>query len=178
MLYLRHGPKAYANGKSSDYPLDPELTEAGKNLAYQKFHLLLQHYQPPNKIITSPYCRARQTASIAQSVILQLFSVYVPIIDDPVIGEYLGNSHQLNLENSVRPETFNKGPLLVEYNPRQFLARIKYHYDSIEFTDKDNFWFISHGLFIQNLAKHHGINLLYPSELSGFYVDAEKSVII
>lgn len=200
MLYIRHGPKAYANGKSDVYPLDPELTEAGKLLAHEKFRQLLAHYQPPSQIISSPYYRARQTAQIAQSVILQLYSIYVPIINDPVIGEYLGNqyhnhshNHSYNhLARSVRQETFDKGPLIVEQNISQLLDRIKYHYDTTVASnnaDSDlnrnrnrkitgNCWFISHGLFIQRLAKHHGINLSYPNELCGFYIDDDKSLII
>jgi broad specificity phosphatase PhoE len=123
-LYLRHGEKEYANGKSRIFPLDPPLTAAGRRVARFNFLRLLEQYGPPQQIITSPYLRARETALIALEVIYDQTGCIIPIYHDVNISEYLGYYHKshrrrtckkyIASKKSMQKEAFSRGVIPIE----------------------------------------------------------------
>lgn len=172
-MYIRHGPKAYKNGANVEYSLDPGLTEAGKSAAHTKFTELINRYGPPAQIVTSPYFRARETALIAQHVINEMTGVVVPVMAEPLIGEYLGHQSHKNLSTSLRPETLSYRPIPPE-NWKQYSARVRLH------TRKSvgNTWYITHGIVIQSVAHFRGIEIKHPHELEGIMIDSNGVSVV
>lgn len=170
MLYIRHGEKAYSNGNSEKFPLDPPLTEKGKIDAKEKFTQLLLAYGHPEVIICSPFLRTRETAEIAVEVIYNNNNVLVPMIFSNNIGEYLGNQTKI-LPQFLKEETLNYNPILME-SWQQFIERTKPH----NIPNICKAWYISHGLTIQHIIKHHKQHLndvtktSYPKVLEGFAI--------
>ena len=173
MLYIRHGQKSYCNGKSLNYSLDPDLTEFGRLNAKNRFEYLLNKFGIPDVIITSPYLRTRETAQIAQNVILEQTGQFIPIMYDPLIGEYLGNQKNVPFVNGLRPETLQYNPVPHE-TWDQFSQRVEDHVVS----DKLSGWYVTHGLFIQKISSKYGFNIPYPKELTGIYIDNNHIEVI
>jgi broad specificity phosphatase PhoE len=172
MLYVRHGKKSYSNRKSSVYSLDPNLTNDGKKQAHHKFKYLLKKFGCPDLIITSPYLRTRETADIAQFTIFELTDIFVPILYDSAIGEYLGNQKNVSLDTEVRPETLIHNPIPPE-TWEDFICRVKSHVYKTDNADGDNLyiWYVTHGLVIQKICSTYGVDIPYPSELSGVFIN-------
>lgn len=175
MLYIRHADKLYKNSKSSEFPLDPGITVDGKNKAKERFKVLLSKYGIPERIISSPYLRARQTAQIAQNVIYESTEQLIPIFYDSNIGEYLGHQKNINLKLGLRPETLNLNPIPHE-SWRQYKNRIYKYSKSLKLLNNE--WFISHGLIIQSIAYFNNYKIKYPSELEGIYINNNNIICI
>ena len=165
MLYIRHGEKSYKNGDSDNYPLDPDLTETGKHQAKIFFRSLLDNYNIPPKIISSPYLRARETAQIAQDVILENTGIKIPILYDPNIGEYLGHQKNICLEDGLHPETLLLNPIPHE-TFEQYRRRVLKHVSYAE-----NAWYISHGMVIKSVAHFKGYDIDYPDPLGSILIN-------
>lgn len=166
MLYIRHSYKKYANGMSTTFSLDPPLTDHGREKAQEKFTQLLKKYGVPDKITTSPFLRARETAQIAQDVILSETGISVPIKYDRDIGENLEHHQDKDIKQHLRPETLQYLP----YPPEkhwQFVKRVKNH----RLSDPGNGWYITHGYIIYCLAKQYKQTIKYPHELQGIYIE-------
>lgn len=174
MLYIRHAQKAYRNGGAVDYCLDPGLTDEGKDSARKKFQDYLFKYGVPNKIISSPFLRARETAQIAADVIMDQTGITVPLFCDVTIGEYLGHQCGKKLDDCVTPETMQYQPIPPE-GWEQYKNRVKCH---VRCSKRENCWIISHGLVIQTVASIFGTKVRRPSELHGIrVVDQTISVV-
>lgn len=173
MLYIRHSYKAYSNGKSNEYSLDPGLTDEGKKIAIQKFQQLLTEYESPSKIISSPYLRARETARIAHDVILEIKGKSVEILYDPLIGEYLGHHKNKDIQQCLRPETLIHNPTPPE-SWIEYSKRVRNHID----TKPSDCWVITHGIVIQSISYFNGNKVPHPSELTGIYIDKNGMKII
>lgn len=166
MLYIRHGEKAYKNGGSEDYSLDPPLTEQGRIVAKEKFQQLIRNYRTPNKIVSSPYLRTRQTAEIAADVIFGETGVKIEILCDPNIGEYLNDQKYKDINNCLRYETLVHNPVPPQ-NLKQYNKRAHKH-NRLATPD---IWYITHGMFIQSIAYFNGTKIKYPSVSEGIYVN-------
>jgi broad specificity phosphatase PhoE len=173
-LYIRHGPKQYNNGKSDTYPLDPGLTEDGKLLAEIQFREYLTTYGAPKTIRTSPYLRARETAEIAQNVIQDTLSISVPIVVDRWMGEYLGHQKQRMHSDSFHPETYQHRPIPPE-NFGQFKRRVK---QWMHKTAAPDCWYVTHGLFIREVASTLGFKMGTPIELHGMRVHEHEVTVL
>lgn len=165
MLYIRHGEKLYDNGKSETFPLDPPLTDFGREEATEYFQSFVHTFGVPSKIVSSPYRRTRQTAKIAQDVIHKQTGVFVPIFVDTLISEYLGNQKNTNLEGAFHPNTEKYSPVPPE-TWTEFLLRVRLH---SRLCTPDT-WYVTHGLFIKTLAKWHGTDVPRPSPATGIFV--------
>lgn len=176
MLYIRHGQKAYKNGKTKDFSLDPGLTDAGKDDARARFRDLVISQGVPAYIVSSPYLRARETAQIANDVILELTGHTVEIIYDGRLGEYLGHHRDKDLRTCLRPETLKHNPIGAEYW-RQFTSRIKKYVKSLN-GSTDPIWCITHGVVIKTIARTYGYEVNYPCELKGIRVNHEGVTLI
>lgn len=165
MLYIRHAEKAYGNGKSAEFSLDPHLTESGREASKVKFKYLVEKYGIPEKIVCSPYLRARETAQIAREIILNITGDKLEISCDPLIGEYLGHHKNKDISSCLHKETLIHNPIPPE-QWKQYSSRVRKHLRSA----KSNIWYITHGLVIDSIAFFNGIKIPYPSELEGIYI--------
>lgn len=166
MLYIRHAEKSYSNGKSEDFPLDPNLTLEGKKKAQVRFRELLRNYGIPAQIISSPYFRARETAQIAHNIILEETGKSIEISYDRNIGEYLGHQKHMNIINALRPDTLELNPIPPE-TWKQYSYRVLKHTQ----LPHKNAWYISHGIVIQSIAFFNKNKISYPSELEGIWLE-------
>ncbi len=176
MIFVRHGKKEYSNGKSENYSCDPSLTSEGIVEAIDKFQNILEKYGIPEKIISSPFERTRQTAEIAQSVIYNISGKKIDIYFDRNLGEYLGNQAKSNpnIKESLRNETLMLNPHIKE-NWYAFHNRIKKYCNGLK---TGNVWHISHGLVIQKIAECYGYKIRHPSEVSGIIIYDKNLEII
>lgn len=174
-IYIRHGKKEY---KNSERGCDPPLTEEGREEVSSLAERLYSNFGFPSLIITSPFLRTRETASLLQKKVLELSGrgeKDLPLLVDRKIGEYLGN--QSNKTILLTPETSSFQPFL-EDNTSSFLVRVREHNDTFAALEKENFtfWIVSHGLVIKKLARLNGFFLPgYPDFLSGLVVSERKS---
>lgn len=168
-LYIRHGEKLYNNGDSIIFCLDPGLTEKGKEEAWTEFSLIVQDFEVPEKIVSSPYLRTRQTAEIAQDVIFSITGKIVPIFIDPMVGEYLGHQIGKDLNKCLRKETLQFNPIPQE-TWNEFCNRISTHTK----TEGNNIWYITHGLVIKMIAHANGEKLDRPKPLKGICLSVKN----
>lgn len=171
MLFIRHAPKQYKNGDDPKYPLDPDITIEAEDLIRNKTRNLLQSYGVPPRIITSPFLRTRRTAMLMQDEILKTTDSKVVIEEEPLIGEYLKKGKWEITENSLHPDTRDI------YRPETFH---NFYIRLLEFYRRgpQDAWYISHGIFIQQLAKLIGYPINHPSYLCGFKQEEESITLI
>lgn len=171
ILYIRHANKEYKNGKNDEFSLDPDITEEGKIAALDKFKLLVDKYGVPERIISSPYLRARQTSKIASSVIFEETNIYIEIDYDNQLGECLKNQLDKDLSICLRPETLIHNPIhhstLQHYNNviRNHIKKSQY-----------NTWYITHGFNIYTIASLKKYKLKYPDELCGIVINSNGQI--
>jgi len=165
MLYIRHAQKLYHNGGAVDFPLDPNITHAGKIKARERFIQLLNIYGPPTKIVTSPYLRARETAIIARDVIYENTGNLIDISYDPEIGEYLGHQKSRNIQTDLHQETLVHKPIPPE-TWNQYSYRIRKHIIS----SISGCWYITHGIVINSIVFFNKGKVSYPEELGGIFI--------
>lgn len=169
-LVVRHGPKAYNNGKSPDgkYQLDPPLKENCRELTYRYFINLLQTFKPPVQIVTSPFLRARETADAMRLAVLHVCGSNVPVIVEPLIGEFLSNQ-ALPQAGDLREGT---GPVYYESSFEEMKRmRIPMIKKKIASYPKGT-WMVSHGVIIETWWK-----CKYPKFLGGIAVTSKGEVM-
>lgn len=175
MIFIRHGEKEYKNGKCNLYPLDPDLTQEGKLMAYSKFSLLLATYGVPDKIIASPYLRTRTTADVARNLINDITGIQVEVIYDNYLSEFLkyDKYNNTDMEMALRPETLQFNPMLPETH-----AEHKERMQDVLDTCIPNVWYITHGYNITTKAVAMGYKISYPQELCGIFIDDDHTITI
>jgi broad specificity phosphatase PhoE len=141
-IYIRHAAKAYRNGGSSQFGHDPPIIPQAMEDIHKMTTRLEQKYGRPDKIICSPFLRARTTAQFINVYLTQP----VPILVDVSISEYLGNHYDTQLD--VTPETSSYNPPHPE-KYASFFERVQAHFDHSE----DNVWYVTHGIVIQTIGK-------------------------
>lgn len=173
MFYIRHSYKAWANGKNPEYSLDPHLTENGRKHAHERFSELVRTYGAPSRIVSSPYRRTRETAAIAQSVVLSATGIYVPITYDTRLGEYL-NPKYTHIHKHLTPETLALNP----HPPCALSAysdRLQQHIASTS----ESGWYITHGLTIELIASlKHNTHIDAPHEVHGIHSTDQALTLI
>lgn len=152
-IYIRHADKAYKNMESEFFKHDPGITTTGVERSINVAKRLIEEYGQPDKIVSSPFRRARETAMIMNTV---LNNPLEEILIDNNLSEYLGNHNHISLDvttatrihNPPHPETFH-----------EMKSRVKCHVEKMrkKTTQKETVWFITHGLIIKQVA--NSINL-------------------
>lgn len=151
----------------NNYTLDPGLTQKGKDMAYSRFQQLLGIYPIPTKIYVSPYLRTRETAEIAQKVILENYKTWVPIVVEVLASEYLNTKWKFAFPDGLTPETAEKNPQ-EPTTVQKFKSRVKklvnkYANGSLN----ENVWVITHGFLVQTFCEILGARVDYPNILDG-----------
>ena len=158
MILIRHAEKKENNNTNTD----SDLKEDQYKKIQDKVKYLIKYYKnPPNYIISSPFLRTRKTSEAIQNYFLIKLKIYIPIIYDNQIGEYLGN--QKNKEIKLEEETLKYNPIGVE-TWREFINRVS----KIKF-EKNN-WYITHGIVIKNILYINNINIPYPKYLDHYHI--------
>jgi broad specificity phosphatase PhoE len=149
-IYIRHADKNYLNGCSEYFKHDPGITESGVSRAKHIALELINLYGQPDRIVTSPFRRTRETALVMNSVLNRPLD---EIEVDVNLSEYLGNHYNVPLD--VMEHTKIYRPPHPE-NFEQMKLRVKNHLKKIK---KSNVltWFITHGLIIKQIAGHYNI---------------------
>ena len=183
-IYLRHGDKAYNNNSNVKYSLDSPLSDKGIQQVKNGTVKLIESVGFPDKIYVSPLLRTRMTACIIQNILLQQFGIFIPIIIDPTLSEYLGNQWKKNIKDHVYPETWNNGIVLQEYY-KEFQKRVAKHWKQVctsreicNYSHRKSKYtlYITHGLFIKELAEQIIKNsksnkICYPDSFNGILID-------
>lgn len=172
MNFIRHSIKSYKNNKSSEYSLDPPLTDEGETFAHTKFQTLIDTYGIPTKIISSPYLRVRQTASILQKILKNNYDIDIEIIYEPLIGEFF-TSDKYNVEyinENLRASTLEHH-LIYPESWQQYTSRIrKFKNNLMNILPNENIWIITHGVVISSMAHVLFSEKYYPNPMCGFHI--------
>lgn len=145
-IYIRHGDKAYGNGKVEKYKHDPPLTIIGVKEMTTLTLSLLEKYRLPQYIISSPYRRCRESAGHIIKTIYLNTGKEIPLFIDVNVSEYLGNHKKSRLD--VYPET-------MKYNPPHPETFHNFRQRIIDHDSKcpDNVWVVTHGIVIDTVAR-------------------------
>lgn len=166
-VYIRHADKAYENGKSDQVAHDPGITREGRLRSANLTDDLIAKFGVPTLIVCSPYLRARQTAY----AMANHMGKDIPIYCDVGLSEYLGNHRKAKLD--VMPSTSYFKPPHPE-NFYIFRKRVKKHNDMVCTSPllDSVVWFISHGVFLREIGKLHGLKIRkYVPNLSYLTID-------
>ena len=158
LVYLRHAEKEYNNGDAELWKHDPGITSSGVEKTKMVTKHLLESWGPPDKIISSPYRRTRETAIIMNSVLEEPVEIKI----DTGLSEYLGNHRGVPMD--VTPETKVWQPP----HPESFTdmkKRVKAHFRKVSNYTKNNkgeiktIWFVTHGLILKQISEIIGLRL-------------------
>ncbi len=139
-IYFRHSEKEYENGKGVPAH-DPHLTKNGQELVFKTLNDL--KLKSPDMIITSPYIRTRETASLIKNYYMSNNN-NIEIYIDINLGEYLGNQY---MEIEIDDITKKYG-IVMDKNLNDLKKRIEDHYNYYKKFKNKNIWFITHGIFL------------------------------
>jgi broad specificity phosphatase PhoE len=94
-VYMRHGPKAYNNGKAPEGmpDHDPHILKSKTSLIRAAGDKIIKKYGEPDKIVMSPYTRVRQTVKEMTSIMVddEIGDAFNKCYIDTNISEYLGH---------------------------------------------------------------------------------------
>ena len=154
-IYIRHTDKDFKNGNAPIFKHDPGITEIGVEKAKIIAKRLIEEYGEPQRIVCSPFRRARETALIMN---MACSSPLEEIEVDPSLSEYLGNHNDSPLDVTMATQ-IHKPP-----HPENFedmKTRVKKHMEKnkkeINFEEEGVIWFITHGIIIKQISALFGI---------------------
>lgn len=170
-IYIRHANKEYVNGDARMYKHDPGITKKGVEKTEMVAKHLVEQWGIPDKIFSSPYRRARETAQVMKRVL----GIKIPIFIDREISEYLGNHRNETIDvtestlvhDPPHPETFN-----------DMKKRVQSHHDKITKKSHGVIWIITHGIIMKQEAELVGIKMKkdFPSLTCLSIVDNEENI--
>lgn len=175
LIFIRHGPKKYRNNHNPvGMPAhDPPLDCTNRLIIIKSLEIFLK-YNFPNKIICSPFLRARQTANIIKHIL----PLEVEIIIDKDVEEFLGFQKPYNGEADLDIETSKYTNVKLGVEKLDTLnKRAKNFYDKIK-NMEENILIITHGIFISQLAKNFKLNIKHIDELSGIIIKNNNAIKI
>ena len=148
-IYIRHSYQAYNNTTPHKMQFDPPLSEDGKFYAEQKAKDLIEEYGIPDRIISSPYLRTRQTAEIIAKEAGYTSEIEI----ETELSCYIHPGYKNVLKN-IRPETKFYEPAYNETHD-QLHERIEEYYNTLEPTNELIF-IITHSFCIYHLSSVEG----------------------
>ncbi len=170
-IYIRHANKEYVNGDARIYKHDPGITSQGVEKAKMVAKHLVEQWGIPDKIFSSPYRRARETAKVMKTVL----DIKIPIFVDREVSEYLGNHRNETIDvtestlvhHPPHPETFS-----------DMKKRVQSHHDKITKKSHGVIWIITHGIIMKQEAELVGIKMKkdFPSLTCLSIVDSEENI--
>jgi len=155
IVWVRHAEKSYSNGRApkGERQHDPGILNE-LNLINNLVDELIEKYGYPDRIITSPFLRTRQTTNVIKKR-LQIRHNKLPLIEvSPLIREYLGFCKNKNDYADIDSETekYLGGPIKLEESIDSLQYRLQSHIRAIQ-SDTDNIWVITHGIVMSYIYK-------------------------
>jgi broad specificity phosphatase PhoE len=154
VIFIRHGKKLYKNNRNPpNYPAhDPPLAQKQEEDIKKITIDLISKYGKPDKIITSPFKRTRQTSQIIQGYIKIIYNYLCPLEIDNDIEEFLGNQRPRGQKADLYEDTKSfTEPIIGTENIKQCRKRAIKFYKEIDRTK--NIWFITHGILMHFIYK-------------------------
>ncbi|CAH6418602.1 Hypothetical protein POVN_LOCUS321 [uncultured virus] len=191
VIWIRHGQKAYDNGKGpADQPAhDPPIAEGHTDEIVERGKELIRLYGAPSICIVSPYRRTRETATYLLSSMEEKKRPAQRV--DVNIAEYLGNQQLYlgadglpsNAPLVERETALYKGLPPVAEPFAHMQNRSAVHLDMIleDPTATGVIWIVSHGLLISTIARlcHRGKYQLWKGSglniLEGFVLNRDRA---
>lgn len=171
ITFIRHGIKEYDNNKGPEgcYQHDPDIYDFENTVVFD-----LYNKNKFKQIICSPYKRTRSTAMKIKEL-LERNNIYVDLIIENSIAEYLGNQKPKGHFADVDPETFSLfEPKLGVENIKLLKKRLKEFKNKISKLNT-NLLVVTHGLNVCLLHEvFQNIQLRNVKPLEGFSVEIEK----
>lgn len=174
LIFIRHGTTDWTWEMMAEGTKDLPLNQVGKNFIEDiADKLILKKETPPNKIISSPLLRCKETAYIIQSKYLQSTGKKIPIlinkeIQGPNYGSWSKKSKKdiSKVVQNIKKRNlspFESKKLLVEKlkdfpkNDKEpwedFVKRAVLAVEKIEKTYKGNLIIVTHGSFCEEYLK-------------------------
>lgn len=167
-MLVRHGEKDYKNNKGPPGKPrhDPEL-KCSERIIAKKILTYFYNHGFPDKIISSPFLRTRQTSKI----IKKFLPLNIEIIIDKEVEEFLGFQKPIGKLADLDKETakYTQPKLGIEkYNEIQ--NRILKFYTKIKKNNQENILVITHGILINKLANYFNLKVNHINELEGIII--------
>ena len=178
LIFLRHSQKEYKNnrGPAGKPKHDPPIKEGFENLIIYKSKKIFSKYGYPEKIVSSPFLRTRQTSEIIKNY-LSNEGKNIEYIIDKNAEEYLGFQKPYNGDADLDSETskYTQVKLGVENFETLKIRAVNFYED---LSKERTILIITHGIFISKLAQH--LNLKHHSikELEGIVVRDGKAELL
>lgn len=179
-IWIRHAEKKYNNGwptdggRLHDSPIadDSQISIDIENMVKD----LVEKYGVPDKIITSPFLRTRQTTLLIKQSIKSLYDRDINIEYSTDIGEFLGFCKNKNEEADLDIETkkYYKEPYIIGERIKALYERLVYHIKKINRTE-NNVWLVTHGMIISKIhAIFNTVEPTRPKPLDYILYDGNK----
>jgi len=185
IILLRHAEKLYNNGMSKDKRLDPPIKEFEKERCPVLLKEYVQTYDDiiPNKILTSPFRRCRETSSIIGTYFGD-DSKKIDVEIVPELSEYLGFQRDI-VPADFYFETYKNSPYGIDKTESlmMFENRVVHFMDKIfdddyNGCDSDNIWIVTHGIFINYFLKNCGVSTPKIKPFKGAIIENDKIIFI
>tara|TARA_Y100000592_G_scaffold6395_1_gene9124 strand:- start:1301 stop:1846 length:546 start_codon:yes stop_codon:yes gene_type:complete len=152
ITWIRHARKKYKNKDNlGEYKHDsPVIDNCQKDIENLCVKLILES-KVPDKIICSPFLRARQTSNM----ITELLKLNIPVEIDTTISEYLGWIEPKGKIADVDAITKRYiTPKLGEENLKDVQKRVNKHINNLKHLNPyQNILIITHGIIISKICK-------------------------
>lgn len=153
-IWIRHSEKLYNNGKANGRGRQHDSGIKNSWLSEREISILCKKlvykYKLPDKLIVSPFLRARQTANLFLESLQNEYN-HIPKIEYSTdISEYLGFCKEEKLD--LEPDTLEyfKEPYKKKESMYDLESRISKHIKYIN-NSKENIWIITHGLIMTKI---------------------------
>ena len=152
IIWFRHAEKSYNNGKAprGEKQHDPGILN-DINPINSLVDELITKYGYPDRIITSPFLRTRQTANVVKKRLQIRHNKIIPIEIDCTVMEYLGFCKNKKDYADIDSETEKHlgGPIKLDETLDSLMYRIKQHINQ----SLNNIWVITHGIIMSYIYK-------------------------
>jgi broad specificity phosphatase PhoE len=176
LIWIRHAEKLYNNekGPPNSKQHDPGIILDEETMIHidTLVEELIKKYGKPNRIITSPFLRTRQTSKLITEVLNVKYKIDVNIDTDIKIAEYLGFCNKDGKYNyaDLEEETIQYFPSKVSLNENliSLHIRVENHINEL-YNSKENIWILTHGIVMCKIyEKLFNGKLRRPEPLSYF----------
>lgn len=173
IVVLRHAAKQYGNRSKLFERYDSPIVEdewSRSKIVFSKH--ISDHNLKPTRIISSPYRRTRETASILS----EMTGVEVEINRE--VSNYLGWHKNCN-ENDFYPETYEFEPYPPE-DIEDFRKRVTNIFENIskDLKDDDVIWIITHRFLISTHLTEQNIKSKRFKPLEGIVIKEENCTLL
>lgn len=159
-IWIRHAEKLYNNGRAvgKGKQHDPGIIDNLKtrNILYGLIDKLIKQLGVPEKIMTSPFLRTRQTTEIIIAYITQKYGWSPEVEYSEDISEYLGFCKNKNEKADLEEETLchMNQPLLIKEDITTLDTRVEKHILNIHKNER-NIWIVTHGIIMSKIFKFY-----------------------